>query len=90
MFVSLHAELQCLLQVFIVLVLCRCGTALAFVLMVLFQEALLLDVLHHNLFFRLLLCRFLPLLSLLLRLELTLRGAREMPRIIQRGLLDAW
>jgi hypothetical protein len=50
--------------------------------MVQFQEALLLDVLHHNLFFRLLLCRFLPLLPLSLRLELTLRGASEMPGII--------
>src|ERR1700761_4372530 len=55
-----------------------------------FQEALLLDVLHHNLFFHLFLCRFLSLLSMSLRLELTLRGALEMPRIIRRGLLDAW
>lgn len=87
---SLHTQLHCLLQVFIVVILYRCGTALAFVLMVYFQEALLLDVLHHNLFFRPLLCRFLPPLSLLLRLELTLPGAREMPLIIRTGSLDAW
>ena len=90
MLVSLHAQLECILQVFIVLILRRCGTALAFVLMVLFQEALLLDVLHHNLFFHLPLCRFLPLLPLLLRLELTLRGAREIPRIIRERLVDVW
>jgi hypothetical protein len=61
--------------------------ALAFVLMVHLQEALLLNVLHHNLFFCLLLFRFLPLL---LRLEITLRGALEMPLIIRRGSLNAW
>jgi len=68
-----------------VLIICYCGTALAFVLMVHLQEALLLDVIHHNLFFRLLLCRFLPLLFLLLRLEINFRGALEMPLIIRRG-----
>lgn len=44
----LHTQLQCLLQVFVVfiaLIIRRCGTALAFVPMVYFQETLFLDVL---------------------------------------------
>ncbi len=74
----LHTQPQHPLQVFIVLILCSYCTTLAFISMVRFQETLLFDLIHHNLLFRLLSCRFLPVLSLLFCLKLKLRRAREM------------